>query len=163
MVYRDIFTLLERCRARYGAHFTLDTTPYPSLIVLTDAQDVKAMFAAAPDVLHAGEGARMVEPITGERSFMLQDDRAHIEGRRAVLHEFRKAAVCAHAEMVRAVARRVIAGWPLGEPFSLHASLRSLTLEVILREAFDQPDGVAPQEPWEMRDAILKMLEITGS
>ncbi len=163
MMYRDVFTLLERCRGRYGARFTLNTTPYPPLVVLSGAQDVKAMFAAAPDVLHAGEGARMVEPIVGERSFMLQDDHAHIEGRRAVLHEFRKAAVCAHAETVRAVARRVIAGWPLGEPFSLDASLRSLTLEVILRKAFDRLDGVAPEEPWDMRDAILKMMEITSS
>jgi cytochrome P450 len=163
MMYRDIFTLLERCRARYGARVTLNTTPYPTLVVLSDAQDVKAMFAAAPDALHAGEGARMVEPIVGERSFMLQDDRTHTEGRRAALHEFRKAAVCAHAETVRAVARRVIAGWPLGKPFSLHASLRSLTLEVILRKVFHRLDGVPPEEPWDIRDAFLEMMEITGS
>jgi len=163
MVSRDIFTLLERCRARYGAPFTLNTTPYPSLVVLSDTQDVKAMFAASPDVLHAGEGARMVEPVVGERSFMLQDARAHIEGRRAVLYEFRKAAVCTHAETVRAVARRVIADWPLGRAFSLHASLRSLTLEVILRKAFDRLDDIGPEEPWDMRDALLKMMEITGS
>ncbi len=163
MMYIHPLTLLERCRARYGARFTLNTTPYPPLVVLSDTQDVKAMFAAAPDVLHAGEGARVVEPIVGERSFMLQDDSAHIEGRRAVLHEFRKAAVCAHAETVRAVARRVIASWPTGEPFSLHASLRSLTLEVILRKAYDRQDDVAAAGPWDMRDAILEMMEITGS
>jgi cytochrome P450 len=163
MMYRDALTLLERCRARYGARFTLDTTPYPPLVVLSDVQDVRAMFAAAPDVLNAGEGARMVEPIVGERSFMLQNDHAHVEGRRAVLHEFGKAAVCEHAEMVRAVARRAIAGWPLGEPFSLHASLRSLTLEVILRKAFNRPDCGATDEPRVMRDAILEMMEITSS
>jgi cytochrome P450 len=155
--------MLERCRARHGTSFTLNTTPYRRLVILSDAQDVKAMFAAAPDVLHAGEGARMVEPIVGERSFMLQDDHAHIEGRRAALHEFRKSAVCAYAETVRAVARRVIAGWPMGEPFSLHARLRSLTLEVILRKSFDRLDDVALDEPWDMRDAILKMMEITSS
>jgi len=163
MVYRDVWTLLERCRARYGARFTLDTTPYQSLVVLSDAQDVKAMFAAAPTVLHAGEGARAVEPIVGEHSFMLQDDRGHVEGRRAVLQEFRKAAVCEHAEMTRRVTRRVIASWPIGEPFALHASLRSLTLEVVLRKAFDRSDGVVPDELWQMRDAILEMMEITGS
>jgi cytochrome P450 len=162
-MYRDAFTLLERCRARYGARFTLNTTPYPPLVVLADAHDVKAMFAAAPDMLHAGEGARMVEPIVGERSFMLQDDHLHIEGRRAVLQDFRKAAVCEHAEMVRAVARRAIAAWPLGESFSMHASLRSLTLEVILRKAFNRLDCVAPDEPWEMRDALLEMMEITST
>jgi cytochrome P450 len=162
-MYRDALTLLERCRARYGACFTLNTTPYSPLVVLSGAQDVKDMFAAAPDVLHAGEGARMVEPIVGERAFMLQDDGAHIEGRRAVLHEFRKAAVCEHAEIVRAAARRMIAGWPLGEPFSLHASLRSLTLEVILRKTFNRLDCVAPDEPQAVRDAILEMMEITGT
>ena len=156
-------TLLERCRARYGARFTLNTTPYPPLVVLSGAQDVKAMFAAAPDMLNAGEGARMVEPIVGERSFMLQNDHAHIAGRKAVLHEFRKAAVCEHAETVRAVTRRVIAGWPLGKPFSLVASLRALTLEVILRKAVDSLDGAAPGERLDIRDAILKMMEITSS
>jgi cytochrome P450 len=163
MMYRDAFTLLERCRTRYGARFTLNTTPYPPLVVLSDSQDIKAMFAVAPDVLHAGEGARPVEPIVGERSFMLQDDHAHLEGRRAVVHEFRKAAVCADAETVRAVTRRVIAGWPLGKPFALHASLRSLTLEVILRKAFNRLDGVAPDELSEIRDAMLEMMEVTGS
>jgi cytochrome P450 len=162
-MYRDPLTLLECCRARYGARFTLNTTPYPPLVVLCDAQDVNAMFASAPDVLLAGEGVRAVEPIVGERSFMLQDDRAHIEGRRSVLREFRQGAVHAHADMVRAVARRVIAGWPLGETFSLHASLRSLTLEVILRKAFNWLDCEAPDELWEMHDAILEMMEITGS
>jgi cytochrome P450 len=163
MVYRDVLALLERCRACYGARFTLNTTPYPSLVVLSDAQDVKAMFASAPDVLHAGEGARAMEPIVGRHSFMLQDDRAHIEGRRTVLREFRKATLCDQAELVREVARRAIAGWPLGQPFSLHASLRSLTLEVILHKAFGRADGAAPDELWDMRDAILKMMEITGA
>jgi cytochrome P450 len=163
VMYKRPFTVFERCRARYGARFTLNTTSYPSLVVLSDAQDVKAMFAAAPDVLRAGEGARILEPIVGERSFMLHDDHAHVQGRRALLHEFRKAAVCEHAEMVRAVARRVIASWPLGKPFSLHASLRSLTLEVILQKVYNQVDDTTPQELYNMRDAILEMMEITGS
>jgi cytochrome P450 len=162
-MYRNPFSVFERCRARYGTRFTLDTTAYPPLVVLSDTQDIKAMFAAAPDVLHAGEGARILEPIVGERSFMLQNDHAHVEGRRAVLHEFRKAAVCEHAEMVRSVARRVIADWPLGKPFSLHASLRSLTLEVILHKAYDRVNRAAPEDPRDMLDAILGMMEISGS
>ncbi len=163
MMYRHPFAVFERCRARYGARFTLNTTSYPLLVVLSGAHDFKAMFAAAPDVLHAGEGARILEPIVGERSFMLQNDHAHVEGRRAVLHEFRKAAVCEHAEMVRTVARRVIADWPLGKSFSLHASLRSLTLEVILRKAYNRVDDAAPEELCNMRDALLKMMEIARS
>ena len=54
---------LERCRARYGKRFTIRLPLAPPFVMISDADEVKRVFTAPPDVLHPGEGARVLEPV----------------------------------------------------------------------------------------------------
>ena len=80
--------LFERCRARYGKRFTLRLLQTPPSIHLSDPADIKEVFTAPADVLHPGEGARILEPVVGANSVILLDEGAHLSQRKLMLPAF---------------------------------------------------------------------------
>jgi cytochrome P450 len=47
-------------------------------VILSDPEEIKQLFTAPPDVLHPGEGARVIEPLIGRNSVILLDERPHL-------------------------------------------------------------------------------------
>ncbi len=84
--------LFERCRARYGKRFTLRLLQIPPFVHLCDPAEVKEVFTAPPEVLHPGEGARILEPVVGANSVILLDESAHLSQRKLMLPAFHGAA-----------------------------------------------------------------------
>src|ERR687888_281082 len=80
--------LFERCRARYGKRFTLRLLQTPPFVHLSDPAEVKEVFTAPPEVLHPGEGARILEPVVGRKSVILLDEGDHLEQRKLMLPAF---------------------------------------------------------------------------
>ena len=78
----------ERLRARYGKRFTIRFPGSPPFVILSDPDEVKEVFTAPPDVLHPGEGARVLEPLVGTNSVILLDEAAHMEQRKLMLPAF---------------------------------------------------------------------------
>src|SRR5437763_11490990 len=132
---------LERCRSRYGRRFTIRLVGTPPFVMVSDPEEIKQVLTAPPDVLHPGEGARIIEPVVGPHSVILLDEGAHLEQRRLMLPAFHGERMEALAGLVDAVVERETAGWPRGEPVVLHPRLQALTLEVILRAVFSLDPG----------------------
>jgi cytochrome P450 len=132
---------LERCRARYGTPFTLRLPGTPPFAVFATPDDVKAIFTAPPDVLHPGEGARVLEPVVGAHSVILLDGDAHMEQRKLMLPAFHGERMAGLERLVTHVTEHEVAGWPAGPPTALHPRLQRLTLEVILRAVFGLDRG----------------------
>jgi cytochrome P450 len=148
--------LFERCRARYGKRFTLRLLQTPPSIHLSDPADIKEVFTAPADVLHPGEGARILEPVIGANSVILLDESAHLSQRKLMLPAFHGERMAALTGLLEEVAEREVAAWPLDEPVALHPRLQSLTLEVILRAVF----GLDPGPRFDaLRDAFGNILE----
>ncbi len=99
------------------------------------------MFQAPPDVLHPGEGARLLEPVVGANSLILLDEHPHLRQRRLMLPAFHGDRVRALAGLMTEVARREVAAWPRDEPIALHPRMQTLTLEIILRAVFGLDEG----------------------
>ena len=78
----------ERCRARYGTRFTTLLLGQPPFVHLSDPGEIKEVLTAQPDVLHPGEGARILEPTVGPNSVILLDGAPHLEQRRLMLPAF---------------------------------------------------------------------------
>jgi cytochrome P450 len=133
--------LFERCRARYGKRFTLRLLQSPPFVHLSEPADVKEVFRAPPDVLHPGEGARLLEPVVGANSVILLDEGAHLSQRKLMLPAFHGERMEALTGLLEEVTGREVAGWPLSEPVQLHPRLQALTLEVILRAVFGLDEG----------------------
>jgi cytochrome P450 len=132
---------LERCRSRYGKRFTLRFLGSPPFVILSDPDDVKEVFAAAPEVLHPGEGARVLEPLVGSNSVILLDEGRHLEQRKLLLPAFHGEKMKALTGLMTEVAEREVASWPGGEAIELHPRMQRLTLEIILRAVFGLDPG----------------------
>jgi cytochrome P450 len=160
LFWRSPLRYLELCRKRYGSRFTLSAAGLPPLVFLSDMQEVKALFAAHPQMLRPGEGGAAIMPIVGPSSFMLLDGEEHLAGRRALLPSFQSTAVHAHAELISELARREVASWPRDVCMPLHPRLRALTLEIVLHTIFG---GGGDQRLALLHERLLAMLSITAS
>jgi cytochrome P450 len=134
-------SFMERCRARYGKRFTIRLLSTPPFVMLSDPGDVKELFTAPPDVLHPGEGARILEPVVGKNSVILLDEDPHLSQRRLMLPAFHGEKMERLTGVMREVAEREAASWPRDEPVALHPRLQALTMEVILRAVFGLDEG----------------------
>jgi cytochrome P450 len=147
---------LERCRRRYGTPFTLRLPGTPPFVMLASPEDVKAVFTAPADVLHPGEGARVLEPVVGRHSVILLDGDAHLEQRKLMLPAFHGERMERLERLVEDVTEREVAGWPAGSSVPLHPRLQRLTLEVILRAVFGLEAGPRLDA---LRDRLAAMLQ----
>src|SRR6185436_14141211 len=128
--------MMEDCRTRFGKRFTVRLLGTPPFVLLSDPPEIKAVFTAPPDVLHPGEGARILEPVVGRFSLILLDEDAHLSQRRLMLPAFHGEQIARLIGVMAQVAGEEVDGWPRYEPIALHARLQALTLEIILRTVF---------------------------
>jgi cytochrome P450 len=132
---------LERNRARFGKRFTIRLLGVPPFVMLTDPADIKELFTAPADVLHPGEGARILEPVVGTNSVILLDEKAHLSQRKLMLPAFHGEKMEKLSDLVAEVTEREVESWPHETPIALHRRLQALTLEVILRAVFGLDPG----------------------
>ena len=150
----------ERCRARYGNRFTLLFLQTPPFVHLADPDVVKEVFTTPPEVLHPGEGARILEPVVGKNSVILLDEGAHMSQRKLMLPAFHGEKMERLTGLVAEVAEREVASWPREEALELHPRLQALTLEIILRAVF----GVDPGGRFDrLRTKLNTILELGAS
>ena len=146
---------LERCRARYGKRFTMRLLQSPPFVHLSDPDDVREIFTAPPDVLHPGQGARILEPVVGANSVILLDEGAHLSQRKLVLPAFHGEKMQRLSGLMREVTEREVARWPRDEAVALHPRLQELTLEIILRAVFGLDRG---ERLDVLRDRLTRIL-----
>ena len=132
---------MERCRRRYGRRFTVRLLQSPPFVYHSRPEHIKEIFTAPPEVLHPGEGAKILEPVVGANSVILLDERAHLSQRKLMLPAFHGEKMERLSGLMREVTERQVASWPRDEPLELHPRLQELTLEVILRAVFGLEAG----------------------
>jgi len=150
----------ERCRARYGNRLTIRLIGTPPFVMLADPGEVKEVFTAPPDVLHPGQGARILQPVIGRNSVILLDEDAHLAQRRLMLPAFHGEQVERLTALMAQVAHAEIDRWPREEPVALHPRLQALTLEVILRTVFGLDEG---ERLALLRDRLTSVLAVGAS
>jgi len=149
------YAYLERCRARYGKRFTIRFPFTPPFVAITEPDQVKEVFTAPPDVLHPGEGAKILEPLVGSNSVILLDEAPHMEQRKLILPAFHGERMQRLADLVAAVTEKEVGAWDTAEPIELYPRMQALTLEVILRAVFGLDPGARLDA---LRDRIATLL-----
>jgi cytochrome P450 len=153
--------LMEQCRARYGDRFTIDLgPPEHKWVFLTRPDDIRELFSAPADVLHPGEGARVLEPLVGKRSVLLLDGAEHLAQRKLMLPAFHGERMRALTGVMEEVADAEVASWRPDAPFTLHQRTQALTLEVILRAVFGAREG---KQLDDLRVAMKDVMELGAS
>ena len=151
---------LDAVRRRYGDVVTLGTTFDERFVLVFSPELVKQVFQGSPQQLHAGEANALLGPIVGHRSVLLLDGPEHLRHRRLMSPPFHGRAMLGWIETMREATDAEIDGWPVGEPFSMHASMQTLTLRVIVRAVFGYERGPAADE---LSAALRAMIEPLGS
>jgi len=147
---------LEACRRRYGDVVTMGTLFDSGFVMVFDPAMLKELFQASGEQLHAGEANALLGPVLGERSVLLLDGAEHLRHRRLMLPPFHGERMRAYGEAIREATDREIESWPVGEPFSVMASMQSLTLRVIIRAVFGYEAGADADE---LRRRLRAMIE----
>jgi cytochrome P450 len=151
---------MERCRARYGKRFTIRLPGQPPNVMLSEPDEVRQLFTAPPDVLHPGEGARILEPVVGTHSVILLDEASHLEQRKLLLPAFHGDKMQKLTGLMQELAEEEVASWPTGQPIELHPRFQALTLEIILRAVFGLAAGSRLDA---LRDRLTEILEFGTS
>jgi cytochrome P450 len=151
---------MERCRARYGKRFTIRLPAQPPFVMISDPEQLRELFTAPPDVLHPGEGARILEPVVGSYSVILLDERPHLEQRKLLLPAFHGDKMQKLVGLMEELAEREAASWPTGQPFELHPRFQALTLEIIMRAVFGLDAG---ERLDALRERLTRILEFGTS
>jgi len=152
-------TVVLRARERYGKRFSVRLLGQPPFVVLSDPEDIKQVFQAPPEVLHPGEGARILEPIVGPNSVILLDEKPHLQQRKLMLPAFHGDAMQSLAELMTELTEREIATWPQDQPVALHPRLQQLTLEIVLRAVFGLEQGAQLDRLRELLTQVLEFAE----
>jgi cytochrome P450 len=146
---------LQRARQKYGKRFSVRLPFQPPFVILSDPADIKELLTAPPDVIHPGEGARILEPVVGRKSVILLDEDEHLEQRKLLLPAFHGERMQRLVGLMSELTERELDGWPTGQSLRLHPRLQRLTLEIILRAVFGLDEGT---ELDELRDALNGVL-----
>ena len=151
---------LLRARGIYGKRFSVRLLGQRPFVILSDPEEIKQVFQAPPDVLHPGEGARILEPILGPNSVILLDEDPHLQQRKLMLPAFHGEAMQRLQGLMRELTERELSSWPANEPVALHPRLQRLTLEIVLRAVFGLERGAKLDR---LRELLTEVLQFTES
>ena len=139
--FRRAQWMMAECAKRYGETFTLTIAHEGMWVMLSNPDDVKAVFTGDPALLHAGEANRILLPILGEHSLLLLDGENHMAQRKLMLPPFHGTRMQSYRALMTDIARAEIDSWPAGTPFRARPRMQALTLEIILRAVFGLDNG----------------------
>ena len=139
--FRRAQWMMAECRKRFGQTFALNIAHEGTWVMLSNPDDVKAVFTGDPDLLHAGEANRILLPILGEHSLLLLDGAEHMTQRKLMLPSFHGAQMQSYGTLMADIASTEIARWPSGTPIRCPPRMQAVTLEIILRAVFGLAEG----------------------
>ncbi|MFO0626351.1 MAG: cytochrome P450 [Polyangiales bacterium] len=154
---RNPYPLLDELREKHGETFTLRLGVMPPMVMLSNPEHIKEVFAASGDDMYAGKLAETLKPFLGARSLLLLDGAEHRAMRRLTLPPFHGERMHAYGDQMLAIAHDAIDAMPLGTPFAIHGPMQSITLEIILRTVFGLED---PARRARMHAHLTELLEI---
>ncbi|MHC4831478.1 MAG: cytochrome P450, partial [Planctomycetota bacterium] len=110
---------LDQCKARFGDAFTCRFAGNRPFLMVSNPDDVRAVFTAPPDVLLSGHANRTFKPFLGEHSLFVMDGAPHRRHRRLLSPPFRGERMRAYGQVMRELTFESVEGWPQGKPFRL--------------------------------------------
>jgi cytochrome P450 len=151
---------MEQCRTKYGKTFTLNLLGIDPFVMMSQPDDIKAIFTASPEVLHPGEGSAILLPVVGPNSILLLDEGRHLTQRKLLLPAFHGERMEALSGVITEVTESEVESWATESAVPLHPYMQALTLEVILRAVFGLERG---ERLDTLRGLLNDMLEFAMS
>lgn len=138
---------------RYGSTFTVNLPIFGKMVVISDAELVKEVFATSSELL---ERPTNLGEVFGAGSTFILNGEAHLERRRIILPVFHGKRVGAYEHIVEEEVLAETADWPEGREFKTHESMNRMALNAILRTMF----GDEPAALNELRSVVPTMVTV---
>ncbi|PJJ58080.1 cytochrome P450 [Mumia flava] len=147
---------LER---RYGRAHTVRILPGPrTVVVISDTEQIKQVFAGDPADFHAGEGNVVLKPVMGDHSVLLTDEAEHKRARSLLMPAFNGAALRGYCGLVETIAKSEVDRWRDGQRLPTHERMNAFTLEVILQVVFGVTDESRLRA---LRPRVARMVQVS--
>jgi cytochrome P450 len=137
----DPLKLLDECHRRYGDAFTLRVAGNGRFVMLSDPRAVREVFQGDPEVLHSGEANSLFTATVGRHSVLVLDGAPHMRQRRVLVPPLKGERMRAFFDAMRLETLKAVREWPVGTPFPTLATMRRVTLRVILRTGMGLEPG----------------------
>lgn len=131
---RDPLNSVHALRRAYGPIFTRRLITEPPQVVVGAPDEARQVFADPHGATLVGDPRRrLFQPMVGEHSLFTMDGPEWQRHHRMLAPALQGRSIDAWRDTIAGIADREIARWPVDRPFSVHASMRRIALEVILR------------------------------
>ncbi|WP_210085479.1 cytochrome P450 [Mycobacterium sp. OAE908] len=139
---------LQMLRRVYGSAFTIDLPIFGRLVVLSDPNDIRQLFKAAPHLVDTTD-ANLGRVMGPNSMFAMMGDR-HRARRKLLTPSFNGRRLAAYESIIEREAAQEFSTWPENEAFATLPSMMRITLNVILRAVF----GAEGQELERLREIL---------
>ncbi|MBE1550529.1 hypothetical protein GGC64_004569 [Mycobacterium sp. OAS707] len=139
---------LQMLRRVYGSAFTIDLPIFGRLVVLSDPNDIRQLFKAAPHLVDTTD-ANLGRVMGPNSMFAMMGDR-HRARRKLLTPSFNGRRLAAYESIIEREAAQEFSTWPENEAFAALPSMMRITLNVILRAVF----GAEGQELERLREIL---------
>lgn len=155
----DPLQLVEDSMKECGDVFTLHLLGLGRWVFLCAPDLVEQMVRSPPDAFAAGEVNRKAfASLSGASSSFGLDGEEHRARRRLIQPYFSEGPAAGYADVIREIAERAIASWPVGREFPLMRELHEVSYQVILRVIF----GIDPGPHTQKLESLIRQLAEKG-
>ena len=154
------YDFLAECAQSYGDIFTINLIGFPPLVLLSNPQAIKEIFALDAKQFDAGKSNGIIKPLLGDNSLIVIDGDRHQRERKLLMPSFHGEKVKSYGETICQITQEVGSQWQPQQPFLASKAMQDITLEVILQVVFGLREGSRYQQ---IKPLLASILDMTGS
>ncbi len=143
--------------AEFGDCFTVKLAQTGRVVCVSHPDTIRQVFAGDPKAFHAGEAARILEPLVGKHSLLVLDGATHLRQRKLMMPSFHGERMKAYTDAMRDITVAIMDRWPTGEAFRLQPHTQQITLDVILKTVFGVDEADRMQR---LGDQLTRIIDI---
>jgi cytochrome P450 family 110 len=149
---------LDNCAAKYGDIFTVRVLGLnsPPIVFFSHPQAISEVFAIPAKKLDFQKATHVFQPLFGENSIVLQDERSHNRQRQLLMPPFHGNNLKLYGELILKITAETTKNWLTGSKISMQEVMPDITLQIILQVVF----GISPGERYhKLKTQLSALLE----
>ena len=154
----DPFAFMDACARRYGDFFSVPLgRKFHPVVFVSNPQTLQEILANDTKQFEApGEMNELFRPLLGDRGVIMVSGDRHRRERQLLMPPFHGERMRAYGQLIVEITEQVIGEWSLNQPFSVRASMQTISLRVILQAVFGLEAGPRYQQLEQLLSAMLE-------
>jgi cytochrome P450 family 110 len=147
---------IEAYTKKYGDFYRLKVSNNPSIIVVSNPQAVKEIFAASSSIFESAQANKILNFLLGDNAVLLLDGEVHRNRRRLLMPPFHGESLQNNSDKIVEITQQVFSSLQINHPFKVRDCMQKITLRVILNLVFGLNSGAKFER---LRKLLIELLE----